>query len=198
MATRKKPSSSASAWASKPSCHATDGAAPPTRPHHENTTAGGAPRSCRYLARPRSGYIYRLSGNEADGPRGRIYQIKQLLENEAPAAGNLHRYLDHCLSCRACESVCPAKVEYGKLAEIGRDEAERRIKRPLWQKLQRGILRRLITAPQLFTPLYRIGQHSRPLLPDALKNKILPESARYFCDVISRLNQAGAAGIILA
>ena len=117
---------------------------------------------------------YRLSGNEADGPRGRIYQIKQLLENEAPAAGNLHRYLDHCLTCRACESVCPAKVEYGKLAEIGRDEAERRIKRPLWQKLQRGILRRLITAPQLFTPLYRIGQHSRPLLPDALKNKILP------------------------
>ena len=117
---------------------------------------------------------YRLSGNEADGPRGRIYQIKQLLENEAPAAGNLHRYLDHCLTCRACESVCPAKVEYGKLAEIGRDEAERRIKRPLWQKLQRGILRRLITAPQLFTPLYRIGQHSRPLLPDVLKNKILP------------------------
>ena len=67
---------------------------------------------------------YQLLGDELDGPRGRIYLIKQVLEGHEPTrATQIH--LDRCLTCRNCESTCPSGVEYGKLVEIGRNVVER-------------------------------------------------------------------------
>lgn len=68
---------------------------------------------------------YQLLGDEADGPRGRIYQIKEMLEG-APTAQLTRKHLDRCLLCRACETTCPSGVEYGRLAEIGRDYLEKK------------------------------------------------------------------------
>ena len=68
---------------------------------------------------------YQLEGNELDGPRGRIYLIKQVLEG-APATRSTQQHLDRCLTCRSCETTCPSGVQYGRLAEIGRELVDRR------------------------------------------------------------------------
>ncbi len=76
---------------------------------------------------------YQLLGDELDGPRGRIYLIKQVLEGQAPTrATQLH--LDRCLTCRNCESTCPSGVQYGHLVDIGRKIVDERVKRPLLER----------------------------------------------------------------
>ena len=79
---------------------------------------------------------YQVERNELDGPRGRIYLIKQMLEGE-PAAEITRHHLDRCLLCQACETTCPSGVSYHRLLEIGRAEIERRAPRPAGQRLQR-------------------------------------------------------------
>src|ERR1700749_4693426 len=71
---------------------------------------------------------YQVLGDELDGPRGRIYLIKQVLEGEAPTR-KTQLHLDRCLTCRNCESTCPSGVEYGKLVDIGRAIVERKVPR---------------------------------------------------------------------
>jgi len=120
---------------------------------------------------------YQLLGDELDGPRGRIYLIKELLEGHTVTA-KTQLHLDRCLTCRACETTCPSGVQYGRLVDIGRNIVEKRVGRPLNELLKRAALRAVIPTPALFGPLFRVGQFFRPLLPGALKRKVPKAAAR--------------------
>ncbi len=114
---------------------------------------------------------YQLLGDELDGPRGRIYLIKQVLEG-APATAKTQSHLDRCLTCRNCESTCPSGVEYGRLLDIGRKVVEDQVPRPVAQQLTRKLLKEFLPRPWLFKPAMAAGQLLRPLLPRKLQNKI--------------------------
>ncbi|VVP81806.1 Lactate utilization protein A [Pseudomonas fluorescens] len=118
---------------------------------------------------------YQLLGDELDGPRGRIYLIKQVLEgNEVTQKTQQH--LDRCLSCRNCETTCPSGVDYHNLLDIGRAVVDAAVPRPIGQRLLREGLRTLVPHPDLFKSLVGGGQVFRALLPEALQSK-LPRSA---------------------
>jgi glycolate oxidase iron-sulfur subunit len=119
---------------------------------------------------------YQLLGDELDGPRGRIYLMKQMLEG-APVTAKTQLHLDRCLTCRACETTCPSGVEYGRLVDIGRDLVEARVGRGPLESFKRRALRTVIPKPALFGALLKLGQLVRPLLPEALKRKVPPASA---------------------
>jgi glycolate oxidase iron-sulfur subunit len=114
---------------------------------------------------------YQLLGDELDGPRGRIYLIKLVLEGEEVSA-RTQQHLDRCLSCRSCETTCPSGVQYGRLADIGRELVEREVGRSPFASFRRYLLRKIVPYPARFTPLLKLGQWSRPLLPGSLKKKI--------------------------
>jgi glycolate oxidase iron-sulfur subunit len=113
---------------------------------------------------------YQLLGDELDGPRGRIYLIKQVLEGEQPTR-QTQLHLDRCLTCRNCETTCPSGVQYGQLVDIGRHIVEERVERPLTEKLMRSALRNGLTSAA-FAPAMKLGQLVRPILPAALKAKV--------------------------
>ncbi|MFM8900469.1 MAG: glycolate oxidase subunit GlcF [Burkholderiales bacterium] len=113
---------------------------------------------------------YQLLGDELDGPRGRIYLMKQVLEG-APVTRKTQAHLDRCLTCRNCESTCPSGVQYGHLVEIGRKIVDERVERPAGEKAVRWLLKEGLTS-SLFAPAMKMGQLVRPLLPGALKNKV--------------------------
>jgi glycolate oxidase iron-sulfur subunit len=113
---------------------------------------------------------YQLLGDELDGPRGRIYLIKQVLEGHAPTrATQLH--LDRCLTCRNCETTCPSGVRYGELVDIGRAIVEQRVERPAAERAARWALKEGMTSP-LFAPALKAGQLVRSLLPAVLRDKV--------------------------
>jgi glycolate oxidase iron-sulfur subunit len=114
---------------------------------------------------------YQLLSDELDSPRGRIYQIKQLLEG-AEASPSVQQHLDRCLLCRSCETTCPSGVEYGRLLEIGRRHMADRYHRPLPERLQRWLLRKIIPNRSYFSILLRLGQTLKPLLPQKLGRSI--------------------------
>lgn len=116
---------------------------------------------------------YQLLGDELDGPRGRIYLMKQVLEGAAPTA-RTQLHLDRCLTCRACETTCPSGVEYHRLVDIGREVVSSRVARPAGQRFLRFALREFLSRGWLFGPAYKLGQFFRPLLPASLKAKVLP------------------------
>jgi glycolate oxidase iron-sulfur subunit len=120
---------------------------------------------------------YQLLGDELDGPRGRIYLMKQVLEG-GPVTRSTQQHLDRCLTCRNCESTCPSGVDYGHLVEIGRRIVEAKVERPKGERAVRWLLKEGLTSP-LFKPAMKAGQLVRPLLPAALKNKVpAPGGAR--------------------
>ncbi|HKA43675.1 MAG TPA: glycolate oxidase subunit GlcF [Burkholderiales bacterium] len=119
---------------------------------------------------------YQLLGDELDGPRGRIYLIKQVLEGAEPTA-KTQLHLDRCLTCRACETTCPSGVHYSRLLDIGRHLVEERVGRGAAQSAWHGALRTVIPRSGLFTPLLRLGQLLRPVLPPAFKRKLPPRAA---------------------
>ncbi|MGI2323365.1 MULTISPECIES: glycolate oxidase subunit GlcF [Methylococcus] len=118
---------------------------------------------------------YRLLGDERDGPRGRIYLIKAMLEGE-PVTERTRSHLDRCLGCRACESACPSGVRYGRLADIARGIVEERAPRPAIERLERKSLRMILPYPARFAPWVGLARRSMPLLPAVLRNKLPPAS----------------------
>ena len=119
---------------------------------------------------------YQLLSDELDGPRGRIYLIKQVLEG-IPPSPKTRLHLDRCLTCRACETTCPTGVRYGRLADIGRRLVEQQVPRGPVESAWRGALSMVISNSSLFGPLLKMGQLARPLLPPALKHKVPPAAA---------------------
>jgi glycolate oxidase iron-sulfur subunit len=113
---------------------------------------------------------YQLLGDELDGPRGRIYLIKQVLEGETPTR-KTQLHLDRCLTCRNCESTCPSGVQYGQLVDIGRKLVDAKVARPVPERAVRWALKEGLTSP-LFAPAMKMGQLVRQLLPESLKNKV--------------------------
>ena len=118
---------------------------------------------------------YQLLGNELDGPRGRIYLMKQVLEGMQPTR-ETQLHLDRCLTCRNCESTCPSGVDYGHLVDIGRKIVDAKVERPASEKAVRWALKEGLPSP-LFAPAMAMGQLVRPLLPASLKNKVPPKQA---------------------
>lgn len=114
---------------------------------------------------------YQLLGDELDGPRGRIYLIKQVLEGK-PATSKTQAHLDRCLTCRNCESTCPSGVQYGRLLDIGRKVVDQQVPRSFMQSLVRNSLKQVLPRPMIFNPAMRVGQMLRPILPKVLQNKI--------------------------
>ena len=114
---------------------------------------------------------YQLLGDELDGPRGRIYLIKQVLEgNDVTRKTQAH--LDRCLSCRNCETTCPSGVDYHNLLDIGRAVVDAAVQRPLGQRLLRVGLRAVVPKPGLFKGLLGSGQVFRAVLPATLQSKL--------------------------
>ena len=115
---------------------------------------------------------YQTLGDELDGPRGRIYLIKQVLEGQKPTRAT-QEHLDRCLTCRNCESTCPSGVQYGHLVDIGRKIVDEQVERPFSERLQRWALKEGMTSP-LFAPALKLGRAVRGLLPEALAEKVPP------------------------
>ena len=113
---------------------------------------------------------YQLLGNELDGPRGRIYLIKQVLEGHTPTRST-QLHLDRCLTCRNCESTCPSGVQYGHLVDIGRKIVDDKVPRPALESATRWLLKEALPSP-VFGPAMKLGQAVRGLLPEALKAKV--------------------------
>lgn len=113
---------------------------------------------------------YQLLGNELDGPRGRIYLIKQVLEG-APVTASTQQHLDRCLTCRSCETTCPSGVEFGHLIDIGRELVDARVPRPPGERTVRWLLKEGVTS-SLFAPAMRLARVVRPLLPAVLRDKV--------------------------
>ena len=125
---------------------------------------------------------YRLLGDELDGPRGRIYLIKSMLEG-APASDVTRHHLDRCLTCRACETTCPSGVAYGQLLDLGRDAVERQTRRPLAQRLERWMLRHVLRVPGRFRTALRLAHGLKQGLParwrGALPRPAAPVTTRW-------------------
>jgi glycolate oxidase iron-sulfur subunit len=119
---------------------------------------------------------YQLLGDELDGPRGRIYLIKQVLEGN-DVTRETQEHLDRCLSCRNCETTCPSGVDYHNLLDIGRAVVDAAVPRSFGQRLLREGLRSVVPNRGLFKGLVSGGQVFRALLPDTLKAK-LPRNVR--------------------
>ncbi|WP_028469498.1 glycolate oxidase subunit GlcF [Neptunomonas japonica] len=117
---------------------------------------------------------YQELNDERDGPRGRIYLIKQLLEG-GEITEKTRTHLDRCLTCRSCETTCPSGVQYGRLIDFGRAEIEKKLERPFNQKLMRWALRQVLPYSQRFGSLLKVGQVLRPIMPEAVKTKIPPK-----------------------
>ncbi|MEY4362687.1 MAG: hypothetical protein RLZZ24_39, partial [Pseudomonadota bacterium] len=147
--------------------------APQYRDTHEGQTAEAILRKCVHC-----GFCtatcptYQLLGDELDGPRGRIYLIKQMLEGAEPTRAT-QQHLDRCLTCRNCESTCPSGVQYGQLVDIGRKLVEEKVERPQSERAVRWLLKEGLTSPY-FAPAMKLGQTVRALLPSAIKAKVPP------------------------
>jgi glycolate oxidase iron-sulfur subunit len=119
---------------------------------------------------------YQLLGDELDGPRGRIYLVKQVLEGVAPTS-KTRLHLDRCLSCRSCESTCPSGVEYGRLADIGRGIVEAKVGRGLWDGVKRKALGAFLPRTGFFSFALLLGWLTKSFLPESLQRTI-PEKPK--------------------
>lgn len=117
---------------------------------------------------------YDLLGNELDSPRGRIYQIKQVLEGVEPTR-KTQLHLDRCLTCRNCETTCPSGVEYGHLVDAGRHIVEQQVPRSAGQRMLRQAMRAVLPHRNRVGPLVKLGQQFRGILPQALRSHLPPK-----------------------
>ncbi len=116
---------------------------------------------------------YQILGDELDGPRGRIYLMKQVLEGLTPTR-RTQMHLDRCLTCRNCETTCPSGVSYGHLLDIGRKLVDEKVSRPAPERALRWALKEGLPSP-LFAPAMKLGQMLRAVMPASLKNKLPPK-----------------------
>ena len=114
---------------------------------------------------------YQLLGDELDGPRGRIYQMKQFFEGE-PANTEMLRHLDRCLTCRSCETTCPSGVRYSRLLEVGREAIERELPRPLMDRIKRRSITWFLNSGWVFNLGLTCGRFFSWLLPASLAGSI--------------------------
>ena len=114
---------------------------------------------------------YQLLGDELDGPRGRIYLIKEMLEGAEPSR-DTQLHLDRCLTCRACETTCPSGVRYGRLLDIGRHRVEQVVPRTFRERLARGALLATVPHRKRFAALLALGRALRKLLPEPLRRAV--------------------------
>ncbi|MGH6635907.1 MAG: glycolate oxidase subunit GlcF [Gammaproteobacteria bacterium] len=119
---------------------------------------------------------YQLLGDELDGPRGRIYLMKRVLEGHS-ATQTTQQHLDRCLTCRACETACPSGVQYSRLLDIGRNVVEEQVRRPRGERAARYLLRRVVPYPQRVAHVLRLARWLRPLLPHRLRRMVTPKEA---------------------
>ena len=119
---------------------------------------------------------YQLLGDELDGPRGRIYLIKSVLEGAEPTR-KTQLHLDRCLTCRNCETTCPSGVQYGRLLDIGRKLVDERVQRPLGERIKRTTLKACLPRTGLMKPAFTAGRLLRPLLSETLQDKLPPANA---------------------
>jgi glycolate oxidase iron-sulfur subunit len=108
---------------------------------------------------------YVLLGDELDSPRGRIYLIKEMLEQNRPATRDVVKHIDRCLSCLACMTTCPSGVNYMHLVDHGREHIEKTYKRPIFDRLLRAVLARVLTDAGLFRMAVVGGIVARPFAP---------------------------------
>lgn len=128
---------------------------------------------------------YLLTGNELEGPRGRIYLLKNLLEGKIDASASTARHIDNCLGCLSCETTCPSGVDYSRLLDHGRPLLEKRYRRPLIDRLQRAMLTRLLPNASLFRRALQLGRWTRPLA------RLVPRF-RHLADMIPSTGTAAA------
>lgn len=111
---------------------------------------------------------YQVLGDELDGPRGRIYLMKEMVEG-APVTAKTQSHLDRCLTCRNCETTCPSGVRYGRLVDIGRRYVDERVMRPLSQRMMRWAMRETLSRRKVFGFLFGVARFLRPLMPASLR-----------------------------
>jgi glycolate oxidase iron-sulfur subunit len=119
---------------------------------------------------------YRLLGDELDGPRGRIYLIKGLLEGKE-TSDKTQMHLDRGLTCLACETSCPSGVEYGHLLDIGRQVINKKVRRTLTERSYRYLLRKILPYPKRVSFFLRLGRGLRFILPGKFR-QMIPENKR--------------------
>lgn len=114
---------------------------------------------------------YQLLGDERDGPRGRIYLLKQAFEGEA-VSRKTQQHLDRCLQCLACETTCPSGVQYGRLLDIGRTVVAERVPRAWFERILRRIMLTIFPYRRRFNALLMIAKRFKLLLPQYLLRKL--------------------------
>jgi glycolate oxidase iron-sulfur subunit len=140
---------------------------------------------------------YLIEGDELDGPRGRIYLIKEMLETGV-ADSVTRTHLDRCLTCRSCETTCPSGVKYGELLELGRETLENAPVRGLRDRLVRWGLRRIVPYPSRFRPLVAVGRAFRWLLPRRLRAAVPPRfDYRPVTDAVPAARRSDAGRVVL-
>ena len=143
---------------------------------HENKSSEKIIRKCVHCGMCNATCpTYNILGDELDGPRGRIYLIKDMLENNKPANEKVVKHIDRCLSCYACMTTCPSGVNYMHLIDHGRNHVERTYKRPFFQRTFRNMLSILLPNPKLFKIFYFFIKFVIPfkfLLPKFFKNSL--------------------------
>ena len=114
---------------------------------------------------------YQLTGNELDGPRGRIYLIKNSFENDSDHLTSRY-HLDRCLTCQACETTCPSGVEYGELLDLGRHHLEKSSQRSLLNSTKRNVIKNVFSRPSLTKWIFSVAKAISPLLPKNFAKKL--------------------------
>jgi glycolate oxidase iron-sulfur subunit len=114
---------------------------------------------------------YLLTGDELDGPRGRIYQMKQFFEG-ADANIEIRKHLDRCLICRSCETTCPSGVKYSRLLEAGREAIDEALPRPVIDRYRRVAITWFLNSGRLFAISVELARSISWLLPAALSRSI--------------------------
>ena len=136
---------------------------------------------------------YQINGEELEGPRGRIYLIKDMLENKKPATKEITKHIDSCLSCYSCMTTCPSGVNYMHLIDHGRNYVEETYKRPFLDRLFRNILSFVLPKPKVFLLMALSSKLIKPfsflfpkfirnalnLMPDKIPGKKLKEQKVY-------------------